>query len=553
MPLRTIAILQCRIRSSRLPAKAMLTLAGYPLVTMAALRASNRGLPLLVATSDREEDDPIVEEMRRRDFQCFRGSLNDVLGRFTKATADLSPEDVVIRLTADNVFPDGDLLREVIDQMDGGRNRFIAMDSSAGFFPYGLSVEAFSVKLLRQAEHYATTAYDREHVTPWIRRQFPSPQIRISIYQKAWANCRCSIDNLKDYERISRLFRGIQNPVEEPWYMLCDKLTKTEPKIHVPQRRVGDFQSSQSAITLGTAQIGLPGYGRNNISRRLTKVAAIDLLQNAMDAGVTCLDSARAYGDSEKIIGEAIKPYGDSCRVITKLDPLATLQKDASVSEVRSAVDASVFRSCRELGAVRLGTFLLHRWEHRRSHRGAIWGRLCELKHEGVLGSLGASVQTPAEAIEAARDTNVNHIQLPFNIIDHRWHDSGVDEIARERRELIVHVRSVFLQGVLLASPCVWPVLTNTAAKKIVSQLDSTARALGRAGRIDLCMAYVLGQKWIHSLVLGVESKEQLREILALSRRSPLKAEEIESVQKIFRGMPEKLLNPSDWEKGKGD
>ena len=88
----------------------MLTAAGRPMVVLAAQRAGTTGAEVVVATSDRPEDDVIARAVGDAGIRVVRGPLDDPLRRFAIATADLADDDVVVRLTADNVVPDGELV-----------------------------------------------------------------------------------------------------------------------------------------------------------------------------------------------------------------------------------------------------------------------------------------------------------------------------------------------------------------------------------------------------------------------------------------------------------
>ena len=109
-----LIILQARVTSSRLPAKILLPVAGYPLFVLAALRAKKTGIDLIVATSDEPSDDVICTAAAKFHLPVCRGSLNDVLGRFLEATNGQSEDRIIVRLTADNIFPDGDFIDELV-------------------------------------------------------------------------------------------------------------------------------------------------------------------------------------------------------------------------------------------------------------------------------------------------------------------------------------------------------------------------------------------------------------------------------------------------------
>src|SRR3954471_639723 len=165
---RTRVVIQSRLTSSRLPGKALLTLAGLPLVELVARRASRNGHEVVVATSEEPYDARIAEHLRSVGVPVMRGSLDDVLGRFVAATSDLAPGDRVVRLTGDNPVADADLVDELLAAMDASGHTYGRVDIDR--VPEGLGAEAFSVEALRAAAAAATAPYDREHVTPWLRR-----------------------------------------------------------------------------------------------------------------------------------------------------------------------------------------------------------------------------------------------------------------------------------------------------------------------------------------------------------------------------------------------
>ena len=167
-------IIQARTDSNRLPAKALLPVAGTPSAILAAKRAGNRGRPVMLATSDRPTDDLLATLANQAGINVFRGSANDVLGRFVASCQDLQGDDVVVRLTADNLLPDGMLIEELLASFELNGNPYINAKIAWGDSPYGLGAEVMNVCTLRRAALTASTEYEREHVTPEIKKHIPS-------------------------------------------------------------------------------------------------------------------------------------------------------------------------------------------------------------------------------------------------------------------------------------------------------------------------------------------------------------------------------------------
>jgi spore coat polysaccharide biosynthesis protein SpsF len=157
-------------------------------------------------------------------------------------------------------------------------------------------------------------------------------------------------------------------------------------------------------------------------------------------------------------------------------------------------------------------------------------------------------VQSADEAEDALADADVQHIQMPFNILDWRW--DRVLSLCATRPDVTVHVRSVFLQGLLAAdNPALWPSIEQVDAKDVVTKISALVRDLHRDSAADLCLAYARGQGEIDGLVVGLETEAQLEANLALFAKSPLSAADCARVKAFLPRLPEQLLNPALWPK----
>lgn len=502
----------------------------------------------MAATSSAVSDDALADEFQRRGILMFRGPLEDVLARYALAAANLPDDCLVIRLTGDNVVPDGEFVEELASVFVESAVEYVVASSPQSRLPYGLIGEAFLVSTLRKANAAVRSPYDREHVTPWIERNCPSAIFAPrAIGDRDFSHLRCTIDDQEDYERMRRLFERIADPVHVPWLDLAQKLTSLsgEPAFRVPYKILSG--QIHSELVLGTAQLGME-YGIVNRSGKPSRSSAVKIVRTAIAHGVTAIDAARAYDDAETVIGEALAgAWRSRAEVVTKLNLAPTLAHDADQSEVRAAVDLSVGRSCAELKSPRLSTLLLHDWEHYRAWNGAAWNRMVELRDEGMITRLGASVYAPHEALAALRDPAIQLLQLPMNVLDWRWKAAGVDHALSERPDVVVHARSALLQG-LLASPAEsWPVFSPYEASACKRRLQELCVRFGRQNVTDLCLAYVRSQSWITSAVVGCETLDQLQQNLSLFRTAHLTEEQSQELEKSLPTAPEELLNPSQW------
>ncbi|NNG40180.1 cytidylyltransferase [Flexivirga sp. ID2601S] len=543
--MRVRVVIQSRLSSSRLPGKAMLTLAGMPAVVLAARRAGNSGLEVVVATSDQSDDDVLAAAVSGAGIPVFRGSLHDPLDRFVRATDDLADDDLVVRLTGDNAVPDGEFLGELIDTMTAAGEGYIRVTMAD---IYGVGAEVIRVGLLRAAAADATDPYDREHVTPWIRRHTDDLDFVPTLAPGDPARVRCTIDTLQDYIVAATALGTVDDAVSAPWRSLLRAWAAAGGRLPEPLAGGRDNAIGQGPWVLGAVQIGV-AYGVANRTGRPDPVGAARILAIAAASGVTHVDTARAYGDSESRIGSSLA-HGLSERigVVTKIRPLDDLPVDAGAAAARDAVAASVQESLRLLRSSSVGALLVHRWADWSRGQGGVADAMVRLREDGVARVVGVSLSTPQELLEALADDRVGYVQLPFNLLDRRWVGPRIRQALRDRPDVVVTVRSVFLQGLLVGSADArWPDNVEDDRARLEEALAALVAELGRESQIDLALAYVRGQDFVTSVVLGAESPDQVLEHARLMQREPLTPAQIERVHEVLPAGSATLVDPSSW------
>lgn len=296
-------------------------------------------------------------------------------------------------------------------------------------------------------------------------------------------------------------------------------------------------------IILGTAQLGL-NYGITNQYGKPSLEKSLRIIKTALYNNITEFDTARAYGDSETVLGIARETFGEM-NIITKLDPLKNLDKMSTIKEIHELVDNSIKTSLKNLKLHKLNTLLLHRVNH--YNNKVVWNYLLDKKKEKKIEKLGVSVYSVNEAIIALKDKNIQHIQLPINILDEQWFCNDFLELINKRTDVIVHCRSIFLQGILLSSKDKWPKLENINADEYVENLNMLVKKFGFKNKIELCLSYVKSIEWIDGLLMGVDTVDQLNENIKLFKVRKLTNNEFKTVREIFKNVSTILLNPSLW------
>lgn len=213
---RTVAILQARMGSTRLPGKVLEDLAGLPVLAHCIARAA--AVPgvdaVCVATGEGAEDDPVADLVARDGRATpFRGSTLDVLDRYLGA-ARATRADIVLRITCDCPLLDPAVAGRVLAARAAADADY-ACNNMPPSFPHGLDCEAFPAAVLERAAAEATEPGDREHVTPWIRRHRDLRRTSVIHEGPSLADERWTLDWPEDlaflravFERLPADFRG---------------------------------------------------------------------------------------------------------------------------------------------------------------------------------------------------------------------------------------------------------------------------------------------------------------------------------------------------------
>jgi len=204
--MKTLAILQARVSSSRLPGKVFLPILGAPMLFRQIERLNRcSGLDkLIVATSVDPSDDLLAGECKNREVECFRGSLDDVLDRFIQAAKPLDPQ-AVVRLTGDCPLADPVLIDEVIKYFYEGNYDYVS-NCDPPTFPDGLDVEVMRFSVLEAAHREAGLPSHREHVTPFVRSHPERFRLGNFASDIDRSNLRWTVDEPEDFEFVRSVY-----------------------------------------------------------------------------------------------------------------------------------------------------------------------------------------------------------------------------------------------------------------------------------------------------------------------------------------------------------
>lgn len=539
--MNSVVVLQARTNSSRLPGKVLLYMVGMPIVVLAAKRAGNTGRSVIVATSDQKTDDALAQVLTKFNVSCFRGNLDNTLSRIVLALENYPDDTKVFRLTADNVIPDGALLDEIERDFVEQNMDYLCCNGEQSGLPYGISVELTKLKHLRDALIETSDPFDLEHVTPFIRRRFGENYFT-KYKGLSLGHYRCTVDCLDDYLVIQELFKNIDDPISESALSLATKLK--DLSLYQPES-----QTIAKKLVLGTAQLGLD-YGITNTYGKPDQTTAEKIVKTAIVNGAKFIDTARAYGDSENVLGAILSTgWTGRSNVITKLSPLIDETLIDISNSIEYSVDSSVYQSCKALRTESIDALLLHRASQMTIFGGKIWSRLLFHRQQGLIRSLGVSVQSPEELENILSIQEVEVIQLPYNVLDWRW-DSIISKVIEEKkkRNLTIHIRSTLLQGLLTSqNQDKWRKAHVENAESIIDWLKINQKLIGAKSIAEFCLRFVNSLNWVDGIVVGVETIEQLLENINFICLPEICSSQLEVILKSRPILEQKTLNPASW------
>lgn len=207
--IETIAVVQARSSSSRLPGKVLLELAGAPVIVGILNRVSlcTDVDKVILATSDDSSDDQLASRVQEAGFEVVRGPLDDVLGRFEKAL-EIYPAQYCIRITGDCPFIDPDWISRVLakHKMMDAEYSSNALNPS---LPDGLDCEVINVDTLKTVANLANESIDREHVTHYIYTHPEDFRICSVTNDVDHSSIRITLDNPQDWRVIQRIVQEV--------------------------------------------------------------------------------------------------------------------------------------------------------------------------------------------------------------------------------------------------------------------------------------------------------------------------------------------------------
>ncbi|EJC82693.1 putative oxidoreductase, aryl-alcohol dehydrogenase like protein [Rhizobium leguminosarum bv. trifolii WSM2297] len=276
-------------------------------------------------------------------------------------------------------------------------------------------------------------------------------------------------------------------------------------------------------LSLGTAQFGLT-YGVSNTIGQPTEEEVALIIARARQHGIRTIDTATAYGDAEMILGEVGIEGFD---IVTKI---GGVDGPDLANEVRSSLSRLRISSLHGL--------LLHRPYELLADQGAgLQDAMEQLRTAEVVKKIGVSVYDPSDLDAIIPVFRPDIVQLPHNIFDRRMERSGWLQRLKDM-EVEIHVRSVFLQGLLVMPSSARPA-RFARWQPLWEQYENWLRKVGLTP-VEACLGFALANPLVDRVIVGLVNTEQMEEVLSVN---PL----TESVPQILASDDQFMINPSLW------
>ncbi|CDB90426.1 oxidoreductase [Clostridium sp. CAG:253] len=299
-------------------------------------------------------------------------------------------------------------------------------------------------------------------------------------------------------------------------------------------------------LCLGTVQFGMK-YGINNqIYRQPTKEEVYDMLDYAIENGINVIDTARAYGNAEEILGqyfERRKGVSEKVNVISKMPPNSL--------DINENVEEKIVNECKEslhrMHLNKLKGYLLHTPQY--IYNKQVLSGLQKLKEKQLVENIGVSIYDLKEGIAAIETGIIDYIQLPYSILDQRGSKSGFFEKAKNA-DINIFVRSVFLQGLFMMDEKNIPEHLKDVIPYI--RIFEDTRKKYALSKVEAIISFIKEEKEIDYLVFGVEKKGQLVEDIRVFERSYNNTEDfVKEIKEKIDDVDKSIIFPSLWSNGK--
>ena len=287
-------------------------------------------------------------------------------------------------------------------------------------------------------------------------------------------------------------------------------------------------------ICLGSAQFGL-NYGLTNKNVKVNKNQVFNLLDFAIENGITLIDTSPSYGNAEITLGKY--PQIKKFNICTKIDPI---EGDSITNCKLKKITSKVTSSLKTLNSNSFDTLLTHGpTDFLKKGNAELFSTLKNLKSNGLVKNIGASVYNVTQIESIIDQFEVDVLQVPISIFDQRLLNIGILQKVIDKG-IKIQARSIFLQGLVLENPSNLGKFFNPIKANIKKFQDTCSKE--NLTPLVACINFIKAISHIDTAIVGVTSLAQLEGILKANHR------EINNFDwSSFKIDQEEFLNPTNW------
>ena len=305
-------------------------------------------------------------------------------------------------------------------------------------------------------------------------------------------------------------------------------------------RRLGRTNLQVSEISLGTVELGMdygiPGRGEH---LQPSETDAARTLNCALDLGVNLIDTAQAYGESEAIIGRALKSRRDEYILATKISSLSW--EGYTGRELREQVETSITESLRTLQTDIIDLLYVHNATPELIQRGEIVEILQRAQQAGYTRFIGTTTYGEAAPLAVLKDGHFDCVQVAYNLLDRQF-EERVLPLAKAN-DIGVVIRSVLLKGALTYRYTHLPDELREL-RTVVDKVNSLCGAQS-SSLPELAYCFVLAHPAVSTALVGTGRVHELEEIVSSTGCDMLPLELLRDIREIVVSPDQ--LNPGSW------
>lgn len=233
--MKVVCLVQARVGSTRLPGKILKEICGKTILhhEIDRLKKCKEIDEIVIATTDKEDDDKIVNEAKKLSVKYFRGSENDVLSRFYYAAKE-NNADIIVRVTSDCPCIDFEILDKMLiyfkEKYKEKQVDYLS-NTIKRTYPRGYDIEIFTFSALEKSYINAKKEYEREHVTPYIYDK-TNNFLKLSFENKDdYSEYRVTLDTIEDFIVIKNIFENLY--YKNPYFKLNDVVQYLNNNLHI--------------------------------------------------------------------------------------------------------------------------------------------------------------------------------------------------------------------------------------------------------------------------------------------------------------------------------